>query len=167
MSGPMKKVVFVGIALCLMGCEPDPIGLDVSFPTEESFLYSDYAEIYMFDISAAERGQVCSELLIGLLNDTLEREPVSSSGPLSACDLRSNGYTFEDIGEGTRAFATIVNAVDAGTTPLLYGCVTADTYVDSPSVTLELMTVLGARDLIETIGTLGCRNVEEKCRGLC
>lgn len=167
MSGAVKVLPCALLLLLSTACYPEPMELGVSFPTEQSFYYSDYAELYMFNISEGERGDSCPELMIGLLNGTAEQSPRESSGAIDVCDLRSGGFRFEDIGEGTRAFVVIVHAVDAGASPLLFGCVTADTYVDSEDVVIELTPVEGSAEVMEDIGELDCASIDDKCRGGC
>lgn len=163
MDMPGKVVLCVLVSLSFAGCYPDPIELGVSFPTQQSFFYSDHAVLYMFDITAEERGTVCPTIIPGLLNDTLYREPTTKSGAVPVCDLRSGGFQFEDIGDGLRAFAVLVHGIDERATPILYGCTTADTYVDAPDITIDLMTTEGAQEIIDTVPSPDYEDVEDKC----
>lgn len=162
--GRLVAVLVLATGLAVAGCYPEPTTLNVLFPTEQSFLYSDNAQVVLFNLGETETN-VCPALIDQVRDEIGSRESTMDFD-VPVCDLRNGGVSFEDIGEGTRGFV-VVTRDQVGSRPLLYGCITTQTSIEGPDITLSLQFTSGYNDIVEDLGELGCRSIDEKCSRGC
>lgn len=141
------------------GCYPESTLLDFIFPTEMHFLYSETAEVHMFDL---EQGEIdpCPALLTQVV-DRVGTRDTSFRQTLDICNLRDGGFLIDDIGNGNRAFVAAVRD-DEGAI-ILSGCTIGATYVEAPEIGLILAQTKSYQETIDRVGLLSCTTIEEKC----
>ncbi len=157
------RAVLLAAALAAGGCGLTPVEVDVTFPREENFLYTDFGQLLVYTIDASEGLGDCPALLeqvestgIGMPILSTERRPI--------CDFRSGGVSFGDVPPGPHAYVML--AVDDTDNVLLEGCTVAEAYEGAPPVELRLFPtgdyVAATRDRVLT-----CGNAEDKCTAGC
>mgnify|MGYP001816491179 CR=1 FL=1 len=163
MRGAICLALVLAAGALVGGCYPEPTTLNLRFPTENSFLYADEAQVVRFNVRESELG-ICPSLVSQVNEGAGDREAIEDR-TVSVCSLRDGGLEFEDIGDGKRAFVVVVR--DQFSTALLTGCIITDTYVDAPEIALALALTEDYTDALERIGELQCTDIDEKCSRGC
>jgi hypothetical protein len=151
--------VTVLLAATAMACAPEPVTIDVNFPSDRAFLFSEAIEVHAYEVSTAELGG-CASLVGQLLTARAANEaPVLRSNPLRACTVLAGGMTFDDVPEGPLAWVGL--AKDANRT-LLAGCTVAEVYADAPVVTIHMFMTADYRMAVRNLDP-AWRTIDEKC----
>ncbi|MCC7536583.1 MAG: hypothetical protein IT379_10240 [Deltaproteobacteria bacterium] len=154
------------IALAALGlvaaCKPDPVVVQLRFPSQQMFLQSEFARIAVVDLAANDLG-ACPRLVDQGINDSFNPRPVLDSGATAVCNFRSGGVTFDEIDEGPKAFVGIVR--EENNTAILAGCAIGEAYNDAPTIDI----VLTATEQYRTaaLDMLTCSDIEDKCERGC
>ena len=145
------------IAVCVLGtvgCAPDPVRVEVIFPSEETFLVTQLVRIRAFEADPNDLG-LCPTLVNEVVTGT-PREAVINGPPLRACTVREGGFSVEDVPPGPLAWVATAETVS---TRLLAGCTVAEVYADAPTIDIDLFMTsdypVGATPM--------CLSVEDKC----
>lgn len=164
MRGAIASLLVCAFGLSVGGCLAEPVTLDITFPFEDAFLYSSTAEIRLYDIAADE--SPCPQLInFNVYELGTPVDPNYDSGTVQVCDLIDGGYSFTDIGPGTRAVVVVVR--DANNHTLLAGCTTASLDVGEPPIDLQLQTTLEYNEWVGYLPEPSCENMDEKCTRGC
>lgn len=149
--------------LLLSGCAPTPVDVQVGFPSLETFLYSGFGRLVVYELDPQEGLGACPALL-----DRIETGNFGSveldSGWKPICAFRDGGVQFPHVQPGPHAYVAL--ARDESNRILLSGCRVAEAYEGAPPVMLDLYpTAAYAR---ATAGrALSCGSAEEKCQRGC
>lgn len=150
----MSRWACVGCLLLAMGCGPDVVPLQLSFPSELSFVLSSSAQVVAVEADA----DACPELLRQALVGT-PPQSAWETGPLSVCSFWAGEVELVDLPEGPMAYVAIARN-DAGR-PLLAGCRVVDAH-EEPEVQVTLAPTDDLRALIAAGMTSEC-TVDTKC----
>ena len=147
----------------LAGCGPNPVTIDVVFPSTETFLHSEQAQLLVYE--AGEDGGLgsCPQILEDIANNDLG-DPILDSERVPVCDLRNGGVGFDDVPQGPKAF--VVLAFDDANTLLLSGCRIGEAYEGAMPIEVD---VFPSDEYASTImgTTLTCGTAEDKCTRGC
>jgi hypothetical protein len=148
----------------LAACGPDAPSLELNFPSLETFLYSSFARVDVFDVSPNELG-MCPSLIRESLRGSTSRPPVYETGDVSVCDFRDGGVVMTGAGSGPKAFVAVVS--DASNHALLTGCAVTEVYEGSPSITIRLFMTDRYHEIVDALGPLECGSIDDKCERGC
>lgn len=148
------------LALCAGGCSPDPVIVDLNFPSQETFLQSQFARVRVFDLAQDELGR-CPTLVGESISATTATVPVHDSDNVDVCDA-FGGIAFDEIGEGPKAFVVTTSTMNE---VILAGCTVAEVYADAPTVPVHL--AMTPRYSIAVTGTSPCMSIADKCERGC
>lgn len=144
-------------------CAPSPVEVDLSFPSRDTFLYSDFARLRVYEVDFEMTTEDCPVILDRLDGGEMG-EPVLDSDWLPVCEFRAGGVSFGDVPPGPHAY--VVHARDSANQVILTGCRVAEVYEDAPSVEVQMFPTGDYEDA--TSGReLTCTTEEDKCRGGC
>lgn len=145
------------------GCAPNPVDVELVFPREQNFLFTDFARLLVYEVDPVTGLGDCPALL-ERINAGNFGEPALDSGSVAICNFRDGSVSFGDVPPGPHAY--VVLAQDDTNAVLLTGCTLAEAYEDAPAVSVPLYPTLGYEEA--TAGrTLTCGNAEQKCSGGC
>jgi hypothetical protein len=134
--------------------------VDLNFPSQETFLQSQFARVRVFDLSQDELGE-CPALLAEAIAVTTAADAAHDSDNVDVCDA-FGGIAFDEIGEGPKAFVVTTSAMNE---VILAGCTVAEVYPDAPAVTVHL--AMTPRYAIAVTGTSPCMSIADKCERGC
>lgn len=145
------------------GCAPTPVDVQVGFPSLETFLYSDFGRLVVYELDPQDGLGSCPAILDGIeAGDFGSVELDSDWQPI--CAFRDGGVQLPHVPPGPHAYVVVTR--DEANTILLSGCRVAEAYEGAPSVTLELYPTVDYAGA--TAGQpLTCGSAEEKCGGGC
>ncbi|MCA9605222.1 MAG: hypothetical protein KC619_06495 [Myxococcales bacterium] len=147
----------------LTGCGLTPVEVDVSFPREENFLYTDFGQLLVYPVDVTEGLDDCPALL-DQIESTGIGSPILSTDRIPICDFRSGGVSFGDVPAGPHAYVMV--ALDDTDNILLDGCTIAEAYDGAPPVELRLFPT-GEYDAATRDRVLTCGNANDKCSAGC
>jgi hypothetical protein len=155
-------VIAVAALAVAVGCGSEPVTLELNFPSQETFLYSEQAEVLAFPVGASGLGE-CPRLLAEVSAGSPSETAAVETGAQPVCRFRSGGVTVDSVEEGPHAWVAVVE--DGANTPLLRGCTIAEVYADAPRIVIHLFMT----DEYRTAATapLACASVEDKCASGC
>lgn len=153
----MKAIVFAS-ALGLAGCTAENVDVTLSFPSEETFLYSYRAQISIVEVDETELG-TCPALLREVLAGTTPARLVLATSADSVCSYRNGGVIFRNIPAGPHAWIAV--ASNNANTPLLGGCTMSEFYDGAPEIEIDLFMTTSYRGA--TTEAPEWASVEEKC----
>lgn len=145
-----------------VGCAPIPVEVDVTFPREENFLFTDFGQLFIYDVDPVTGLGDCPALLEQIRRDV--GTPILSTDRTQICDFRDGGVNFGDVPPGPHAY--VVVATNDADTMLLSGCTVAEAYEGAPPVEIRLFPTPGYADATRD-QTLTCGNAADKCAGGC
>ncbi len=149
--------------MLVAGCAPTPVDVQVGFPSLETFLYSDFGRLVVYELDPQEGLGSCPAILDGIeAGDFGSVELDSGWQPI--CTFRNGGVQLPHVPQGPHAY--VVVARDEANTILLSGCRVAEAYEGAPAVMLELYPTAEYADATEG-RPLSCGSAEEKCSGGC
>ncbi len=134
----MNRTQGAGLIVCvylLLGCRPDPILIELEFPSTDTFLYSEIGQLTVFELLPTELGE-CPRLVEEILAGSTTNPPILDTGNRSICGFCNGGVAYEDIEEGPRAFVMVVR--DAANTPILSGCTVGEIFENAPTIKINL-----------------------------
>ena len=130
------RVLLALSTLVIAGCAPQPVDVDVGFPSLSTFLFSDFGRLLVYEVEPDEEGLgSCAGLLVRA-GDGNFGTPVLDSDWRPICDFRARTVAFDSIPPGPHAYVAI--ARDEANVILLSGCTIAEAYEGAPPVDLEL-----------------------------
>lgn len=157
-------VISVVILVCLLPCcRPDPVPIELEFPSTDTFLYSELGQLTVFSVTRGELGE-CPSLVEESLAGSLTRTPVIDTGERSICGFCNGGASYDDVAEGPRAFVMVVR--DASNTPLLAGCTMGEVYEEAPSIVINLF-ITPEYSAVAAAGPPPFSDPIRKCGGEC
>lgn len=148
--------------LALSGCAPEPVVVDLRFPSESTLLFSEFARILVFPLESGELGR-CPELTADANSGNVS-DALIDTGTQPVCSFRQGGVSFEDMPSGPFAYVALVE--DDSNQLLLDGCTVAEVYEDAPRIQISLFPTEDYATLTAGM-TPACPNVETKCGGGC
>jgi len=156
----MRRGLWGALALVLVvGCAPTPVEVDVRFPREENFLFTDFGQLLVFTIDANEGLGDCPALLEQVESSGIGM-PALQTGRRPICEFRAGGVSFDDVPPGPHAYVML--AFDDSDNLILDGCTVAEAYVDAPPVQVQLFPTSDYAS--STAGrTLTCSSADDKC----
>ncbi len=160
----MKRLPHLVLILVMAGCAPDANELDLNFPSLDTFLYSSFARVQVFDVSPGELG-LCPTLVGQAVRASTSRPSSYDTGEMPVCDFRHGGVVFGDVGSGPKAFVAVVS--DASNRVLLSGCTMSEVYEDAPGITIRLFMTDRYHEVVADIGELDCTDMDDKCERGC
>ena len=144
------------------GCAPTPVDVQVGFPSLETFLYSDFGRLVVYELDPEGLGS-CPAILDGIEAGNFGSVELDS-GWQPICNFRDGGVQLPHVAPGPHAYVVI--ARDEANRILLSGCRVAEAYEGAPTVMLELYPT--AEYAGATAGQpLTCGSAEVKCSGGC
>jgi len=149
--------------LGLLGCRPDPVPIELEFPSTETFLYSDLGQLMVFGLTQETLGD-CPRLVDEVLAGSASDPPILDTGERSICGFCNGGVSYDDVAEGARAFVMV--ARDDANTPLLTGCTVGEVYNDAPTIVINLF-VTDEYAGVAAAGAPLFTDPSVKCRGEC
>jgi hypothetical protein len=161
----MRGLVVMAALCCqvVAGCRPDPIPIELEFPSTETFLYSDFGQLMIFEIAPFALGS-CSLLVEEALGGSVGQAPAYDTGSRSICGFCDGGVSWDDIPEGPLAFV-MVTRNDANTL-LLAGCTVAEVYEGATPVVINLFMTPDYDD-VAAAGPPDFTDPFSKCGGEC
>lgn len=159
----MRSPALAVLALALAGCAPNPVDVQVGFPSLETFLYSDFGRLLVYEVDP-DTGLGDCPALIDAVGRGAFGEPVLDSEWQPICSFRNGGVQFGDVPPGPHAYVGI--ARDQSNTILLSGCRVAEAYEAAPAVELDLFPTSDYADVTSGV-TLTCSSEEDKCQRGC
>ena len=160
----MGRSVALGLAAALLAsCAPTPVEVDLTFPSRETFLYSDFGRLLVYEVELDAPDQSCPALLNEVAADRFGA-PVFDSDWTPVCDFREGGIALDDVPPGPHAYVVLTR--DDSNNRLLAGCRVGEAYEGAPAVSVALFPTPTYHDAT-TGRTLTCTNEDDKCRGGC
>ena len=144
-------------------CAPTPVDVSLAFPSRDTFLYSDFARLLVYEVDIADATESCAAILDDVAAGQFGA-PVYDTDWTEVCGFRAGGVRFEDIPPGPHAFVVVTR--DQSNTALLSGCRVAEAYEGAPAVRVALFPTPSYDDAT-TGRTLSCTNEDDKCRSGC
>lgn len=142
------------------GCGSGVTELELNFPSLETFLYSSFGRVQVYDLTPAEVG-LCPTLIRQSMRGTPSRAAIRDSGDQPVCEFRNGGVAFSEISEGPKAFVAMVS--DASNRTLLTGCSVAEVYDEAAPIVIRLYMSDQYSTAVQDIGSLECGSIEDKC----
>ena len=144
------------LALLLFSCGGDTEAFVLDFPSQESFVRSSSAEVF---VVPTDDFDACAGLVATVIaSDGLAGE--RSTGEQNVCAFRNGGVSVVDAPEGANAFVAVTR--DASGQALLAGCTMRNVYLDD----VELHIVLAPTEGYRSTSPSTC-TVETKCNNSC
>jgi hypothetical protein len=128
------KARLVGLALIASACAPAPVDIALSFPSEPTFLFSQFARLTVHPLAPGELGE-CPALLDAAMSGD-DGMPALDSGRQPVCNFRNRLVRFGSVPAGPNAYVVMV--FDQSNTTLLSGCRVAEAYDGAPRVIVSL-----------------------------
>jgi hypothetical protein len=151
------------LAILLAACAPTPVEVDLAFPREENFLYSDFGRLLVYTVDPEMGLDVCPALL-ERINAGNFGEPLFDSDRQPICAFTDGGVVFGDMPPGPHAYIAL--ASDEGNRVLLTGCRVAEVYADAPQIEVFMYPTLDYTSAIAG-RALTCGDAAAKCAGGC
>jgi hypothetical protein len=152
------------LALIATGCGLTPVDITVAFPSRNTFLYSDFGRLLVYDVTPDEEGLgSCPQLVDEAISETFGT-PALDSDWQPICDFRAAAVRFDDVPPGPHAYVMISR--DQSNVVLLGGCTIAEAYEDAPPIEVALYPTDLYNDATED-RVLTCTTEEQKCGGGC
>ena len=159
----MSEVRLGLLALLAAGCAPTPVTVDVTFPSTETFLFSEQGQLLVYDVGADGGLGSCPQILEDIANNDFGA-PLLDSGRRPICEFRDGGVGFDDVIPGPKAF--VVLTFDDANTILLSGCRIGEAYEGALSIEVDLFPTDDYASA--TMGTtLMCGTADDKCARGC
>lgn len=151
------------VASMTLGCAPTPVEVDLAFPSRDTFLYSEFARLLVYEVDLESPESDCPALIEGLMDDQVG-DPILDTDFTEICGFRDPGVSFDSIPPGPHAY--VVVARDDSSTILLTGCTVAEAFEGAPPVRVRMFPTTEYEGA--TSGrALSCANEEQKCRSGC
>ncbi len=159
----MRRAAYIGLAaIALAGCAPDIVTVDMNYPSQETFLQSEFARIFVYPLSERDLG-LCPTILRGTLSGAAIDQAILKTDPASVCQFQRGGVVFRDIPEGPHAWVGVVT--NDASVPLLAGCTVAELYVDAPEIEINLFMTQMYRTTVPE--NPRCTSIADKCERGC
>lgn len=155
----MRRSWLSALMMLACGCAPTPVEVDVRFPREENFLFSEFAQLLVYEVDP-ETGLGDCPTILEQIEGTGIGDPILTTERVPVCQLRSGDVRFDDVPPGPHAF--VVLAFDDADGLLLDGCRVAEAYVDAPPIEVSLFPTVEYTPATST-RTLTCGSAADKC----
>ncbi|RLB52881.1 MAG: hypothetical protein DRJ42_13550 [Deltaproteobacteria bacterium] len=152
------------LALWLGACAPADFEIDANFPSEETFLWTEFGRIVVFEI--AEPGQ-CPGLINEVETGSVSSTVILDTGQAPICEFPAGRIGFDEIPDELLAFVFIGS--NEANLPLLHGCRELRPYRDTADGgTIQVrLTPHPVNYAAHAIGTPDCSSIMAKCGGGC
>lgn len=155
-----RGLAWCAFVLGVVGCAPAPVDVELSFPSRETFLYSEFGRLRVYEVDLDMADTDCP----AILDDIMATEPVLDSDWTQICEFRAGTVGFSDVPPGPHAY--VVQVRDPMNNVILEGCRVAEAYEGAPTVQVQMYPTTEYDDA--TLGVpLTCATEEDKCRGGC
>lgn len=121
------------VTCALAGCAPDPVVVELAFPTESAFVQSRQGRVIVFPLAEDELG-ICPELLHQLEASRFPIEPVFDSEPVDVCELRA-ALRLPELAQGPHAYLVEVRNESA---IILQGCAIGEVFTGAGTIRVDL-----------------------------
>lgn len=159
----MRANCLGALFLLAAGCAPNPVAIDVSFPSADTFLFSESGQLLVYDVDPMTGLGDCPQILEDIANNEFGT-PLLDSGRQPICAFRDGGVGFDDVIPGPKAF--VVLAYDDANTLLLSGCRVGEAYEGAPVIEVDVFPTNEYTSA--TAGQmLTCGNADDKCARGC
>ncbi|HHH27108.1 MAG TPA: hypothetical protein ENK57_01995 [Polyangiaceae bacterium] len=158
----LRSMVLIVGALFAAGCAPTPVEVDITFPREENFLFTEFGQLLVYEVDPLTGLGDCPSLLRQA--ETNMGSPVLMTERLPICDFRAGGVGFGDVPPGPHAYLLL--ATDDADNLLLDGCTIAEAYEGAPPVEIRLFPTADYNDAVAR-RTLSCASANDKCESGC
>lgn len=155
----MKHTSFA-LAFVLSGCGLTPVAVDVHFPSTETFLFSDFGRLILYEVPDDDLG-ACPQLVDDTV-DAVFGDPTLDSDWQPICEFSNGDVKFDDVPPGPHAY--VVLARDESNVVLLAGCSIAEAYESAPPVRIDLFPTDAYDGAVED-RVPECANPMTRCTG--
>ncbi|MFT5355806.1 MAG: hypothetical protein ACI9KE_003025 [Polyangiales bacterium] len=121
------------LLLVVAGCAAPTESMTLDFPSRDTFVRSENAEVYVIPV-APDDLNACPRLLADAEVSALD---AMSTGSFSVCDFQEGAVSYSDAPEGAVAYVAVARSATGQV--LLSGCVVRNVYVDDPELVLVLV----------------------------
>lgn len=158
----LLSVAIVISTLSLAGCREEDVAVQLRFPNETTFLFSETIRLVVTEVDGEDRN-ACADVLNNLQTGAVEGA-YFASGPLDACAFQSGEVVVDSIPDGTQAYAVVALERDSATV-LLSGCAVKDVRVQERVVPIDLRTSSHYDNTYPALPP-GC-TLEQRCQESC
>lgn len=151
------------LGLTGQACAPSPIDVEMTFPSRDTFLYSDFGRLLVYEVDLEMPAQNCPAILDRISAGDFGT-PVFDSEWTSVCDFREGGIGLDSVPEGPHAYVGLTR--DESNNLLLSGCRIGEAYADAPAVEVRLFPTPTYEGAVDG-RTLNCSSEEDKCQTGC
>lgn len=159
----MRRVLALLAFASLAGCAPTPVDVEMSFPSRDTFLFSDFGRLLVYEVDLEVNGQNCPALIDGIGAGEFGA-PIYDSDWTAVCDFRAGGVGLDSVPPGPHAYVGITR--DESNNLLLAGCRIAEAYEGAPAVEVRLFPTPTYHDAVDG-RVLSCTSEEDKCLSGC
>lgn len=157
----MTRIMIAVFTLALaLGCAPAPVEVELAFPSLETFLFSDFGRLAVYDLEDDELGR-CPAILDRIATGQFD-EPELDTSWIPICAFRNGATRFPHVAPGPHAYVAV--ARDDANTILLSGCRVAEVYEGAPVVEVDLFPSAAYAGAVER-RTVPWSSEEGKCAG--
>jgi hypothetical protein len=147
----------------LSGCGLTPVTVDTRFPSSETFLYSEFGRLVVYELEDDGLGR-CPELVDATAN-AMFGEPTLDSDWQPICNFQNGDVTFDDVPPGPHAY--VILSRDERNVVILAGCSVAEAYESAPAVRVDLYPTDNYGAEVAAVGEPSCSNADTRCSGGC
>ncbi|MFK7989828.1 MAG: hypothetical protein AB8I08_27665 [Sandaracinaceae bacterium] len=147
------------LAAGVAGCAPTPVDVEMSYPSRDTFLFSDFGRLLVYEVELDAPAENCPALLEDISAGEFGA-PIYDSDWTAVCDFRAGGVGLDSVPPGPHAYVGITR--DESNNLLLAGCRIAEAYEGAPAVEVRLFPTPTYHDAVEG-RSLSCTNEEDKC----
>lgn len=157
----MRALAFLFVPLLALGACAAPTELiTLDFPSRDTFVRSENAEVYVIPL-AADDLNACPRLLADAEVSGLD---AMTTGSASVCDFQDGAVSYPDTPEGAVAYVAVARSVSGQV--LLSGCTIRNVYVDDLELRVVLVPTESYRDAYRNAPPETC-TAAAKCSGGC
>lgn len=148
--------------LAVTGCAPNPVTVELRFPREDNFLFSDFGRLVLYPVDGMDELGACPALLESANAGTFD-DPTLDSDWEPVCAFR-DGYVFPSVPEGPHAYVMLTR--NEANAIMLTGCRVAEAYDGAPAVRISMYPTDEYEGAVAG-RTLTCGTAEAKCTSGC
>jgi hypothetical protein len=146
------------------GCGGDVVAVEFNFPSQDTFVRSDSAELYGVAIEPAGAG-LCPRFAMDAELDGGSLDADFESGQQPICSLRDGRFDFPAPPGGLHAFVAVVrNSMGVA---FLTGCTVEEVHSGTDRLLIVLATTDEYRRAVPMLPPTGGCTADDYCRGAC
>lgn len=146
--------------LVLSACAVPTESMTLDFPSRDTFVRSENAEVYVIPLESDDL-DACPRLLAEAEVSGLD---AMSTGSIGVCDFQDGGVSYPDAPEGAVAYVAVARSVTGGV--LLSACTVRNVYLDDTELRLVLTPTDAYRSAFADAPPETCTETA-KCGGGC